>query len=71
MRIRSAIVLVLLAASPLIADDVGRQFDLALEEALRRPADPRTQARLARWNDDPMARVWSSRCVCRRVWPRR
>ena len=57
MRISIAVFLALLAATPLVADDVDKQFDLALEEAMRQPRDPRTQARLARWQDDPMARV--------------
>jgi hypothetical protein len=34
-----------------------KQFDLDLENVDLRPRDPRTEARLARWNDDPMARV--------------
>jgi hypothetical protein len=49
--------LALLMCSPVLAGEQEKQFDLALEEAMLRPADPRTQARLARWNDDPMARV--------------
>ena len=35
----------------------NKQFDLDLENIDLRPRDPRTEARLARWNDDPMARV--------------
>ena len=57
MKRFAVFVLVLLIAATASADDTDKQFDLELEEALRRPPDPRTQARLARWNDDPMARV--------------
>lgn len=56
MKIRTAVLLVLLTATPLVADD-SKPFSLDLEEIALRPSDPRTQARLARWNDDPMARV--------------
>jgi len=59
MLIRFALVLVLLAATPVAADesDSQKQFQLDLDKISLRPQDPRTQARLARWNDDPMARV--------------
>ncbi len=47
-----------LAVGPAIAaDDSDTGFDLDLENLDFRPRDPRTEARLARWNDDPMARV--------------
>jgi len=59
MLTRLVLVLALFAAAPVAADEADdrKQFDLALEEISLRPRDPRTQARLARWNDDPMARV--------------
>ena len=59
MLIRFALVLVLLAATPVAADegDNQKQFRLDLDKISLKPQDPRTQARLARWNDDPMARV--------------
>lgn len=56
---RLVLALALLIVAPVAADEaeVARQFDLDLENVDLRPRDPRTQARLARWNDDPMARV--------------
>jgi hypothetical protein len=59
MLIRLALVLALIIAAPVVADEVDdkKQFDLDLENVDLRPRDPRTEARLARWNDDPMARV--------------
>jgi hypothetical protein len=57
MKNLTILVLVLLISGPVLADEADKQFALALEEALQQPRDPRTQARLARWNDDPMARV--------------
>jgi hypothetical protein len=58
MKIRALLVLALLAAAPGMAADGGeRQFQLDLDEVSLKPQDPRTQARLSRWNDDPMARV--------------
>ena len=59
MLTRFILVLALLITAPMAADEaeLARQFDLDLENVDLRPRDPRTQARLARWNDDPMARV--------------
>jgi len=59
MLSRFILVLALLIAAPVAADEaeLARQFDLDLENVDLRPRDPRTEARLARWNDDPMARV--------------
>lgn len=58
MKIRTFFVLLLLAAVSIGAAEVDeRQFQLDLDKISLRPQDPRTQARLARWNDDPMARV--------------
>ena len=59
MLIRLLLVLALTLAAPIAADEVDdrKQFDLDLENVDLRPRDPRTQARLARWNEDPMARV--------------
>jgi len=52
------LVLALLLTAPITAAENGeRQFQLDLDKISLRPQDPRTQARLARWNDDPMARV--------------
>ena len=58
MLIRITLVITLLVAAPILAaENDERQFDLDLDKISLRPQDPRTQARLARWNDDPMARV--------------
>jgi hypothetical protein len=60
MKISSLLVVALLAtAFVAVADETtdANQFDLDLENIDLRPRDPRTEARLARWNDDPMARV--------------
>ncbi len=59
MLIRFVLILTLLVATPVAADGVDeqKQFNLELDKISLRPQDPRTQARLARWNDDPMARV--------------
>ena len=59
MLTRLILVLVLLVAAPAAADEAEdqKQFQLELDKISLRPQDPRTQARLARWNDDPMARV--------------
>ncbi len=58
MKIRTLLVLALLAAAPGVAAGGGeRQFQLDLDKISLKPQDPRTEARLARWNDDPMARV--------------
>lgn len=57
MKTLLIIVLAMLIVPPAVAGDEEKSFDLLLEEALQQPRDPRTQARLARWNDDPMARV--------------
>jgi hypothetical protein len=46
-----------LASTAVVAGDGGEGFDLDLESIDFRPRDPRTEARLARWQDDPMARV--------------
>ena len=56
---RSALLLsvVLVLASPVFAGEDEKQFTLDLENISLRPRDQRTEARLARWNDDPMARV--------------
>ncbi len=56
---RLILVLALLLVAPVAADEaeVAKQFDLDLENVDLRPRDPRTEARLARWNDDSMARV--------------
>lgn len=57
LRLLIAVALVAPAWTPAVAGEDRKSFDLALEEIDLRPRDPRTQARLARWNDDPMARV--------------
>jgi len=59
MLSRFILVLALLIVAPVAADEaeLARKFDLDLENIDLRPRDPRTEARLARWNDDPMARV--------------
>ena len=59
MLTRFFLVLALLIAAPAAADEADdqKQFNLQLDKISLRPQDPRTQARLARWNDDPMARV--------------
>ncbi len=58
MRIRTILVFLLIAAAPIGAAETDeRQFQLDLDKISLRPQDPRTQARLARWNTDPMARV--------------
>ena len=58
MLIRFILILALLIPAMVTAAEMGAsQFDLDLENIDLRPRDPRTQARLARWNDDPMARV--------------
>ena len=59
MLTRLVLVLALLTAAPFVADgaDDKKQFNLELDKISLKPRDPRTQARLARWNDDPMARV--------------
>ena len=56
---RLVLALALLIVAPVAADEaeIAKQFNLDLENVDLRPRDPRTQARLARWNDDPMARV--------------
>jgi hypothetical protein len=51
------LIIALLAAAPLGGADDPKRFDLDIENIDLTPRDPRTQARLARWNDDPMARV--------------
>ena len=58
MLIRFILILALLIPAMVTAAEMdASQFDLDLENIDLRPRDPRTQARLARWNDDPMARV--------------
>jgi len=59
MLIRLILVLAFIIAAPVAADEVDdqKQFNLDLENVDLRPRDPRTEARLARWNEDPMARV--------------
>jgi hypothetical protein len=59
VRIHTAAVIALLlsAPAPTAAEPGERPFSLELEEIDLQPADPRTRARLARWNSDPMARV--------------
>ena len=59
MLTRLILVLALLVAAPAAADEADdqKQFNLELDKISLKPQDPRTQARLARWNDDPMARV--------------
>jgi hypothetical protein len=56
-RIFTAVLL--LAGTPMLAvgEDQGRPFELDLSKMTFRPQDQRTEARLARWNDDPMARL--------------
>jgi len=59
MLFRTILAIVLLVTVSVAADEAEdqKQFDLDLDKISLRPQDPRTQARLARWNDDPMARV--------------
>ncbi len=59
MLIRLVFIFALIIATPVVADEVDdqKQFNLDLENIDLRPRDPRTEARLARWNEDPMARV--------------
>jgi hypothetical protein len=59
MLTRLLIVLALVIAAPAAAaeGDDQKQFNLELDKISLKPQDPRTQARLSRWNDDPMARV--------------
>ena len=58
MLTRLFLVIALLIAAPVFVEEADeRQFDLDLDKISLQPQDPRTQARLARWNDDPMARV--------------
>ena len=58
MLTRLFLVIVLLIAAPVMAAENDEpQFDLDLDKISLRPQDPRTEARLARWNSDPMARV--------------
>lgn len=60
MRILAPVLVALAVAAagavPAGAED-ERPFTLDLDEMTFRPTDQRTEARLARWNDDPMARV--------------
>lgn len=48
---------ILLVSTAVVAGDRPESFHLDLEKMDFRPRDPRTEARLARWQDDPMARV--------------
>jgi hypothetical protein len=57
MTLLRALVLILLAAAPLLAAEDEPQLSLDLDKISFRPSDQRTEARLARWNSDPMARV--------------
>lgn len=57
MRIVVVLLAVLTLAVAGFAGDEEKRFDLDIETIDLRPRDPRTQARLARWQDDPMARV--------------
>ena len=58
MLTRFFLVIALLIAAPVFAEEADeRRFDLDLDKISLQQQDPRTQARLARWNDDPMARV--------------
>lgn len=59
MLTRLFLVLALVIAAPAAAAEADdqKQFNLELDKISLKPQDPRTQARLARWNDDPMARV--------------
>lgn len=58
MKIRTILVLLFLSAAPIgAAENDDRRFQLDLDKVSLRQQDPRTQARLARWNNDPMARV--------------
>jgi len=57
MRLTTILLLILALAAPAFGAEAEKQFNLDLENVDLRPRDPRTQARLARWNDDPMARV--------------
>ncbi len=56
---RLILVLALLIATPVAADEAEekKQFNLQLDKISLRPQNPRTRARLDRWNNDPMARV--------------
>jgi hypothetical protein len=57
MQVRLFLCVALIAAGPVTAGtDGGRSFSLGLDQVSFRPADPRTEARLAQWND-PMGRV--------------
>jgi hypothetical protein len=60
MRILAPVLVALAVAAagavPAGAED-ERPFTLGLDRMTFRPTDQRTEARLARWNDDPMARV--------------
>lgn len=60
MRILAPVLVALAVAAagavPAGAED-ERPFTLDLDRMTFRPTDQRTEARLARWNDDPMARV--------------
>ncbi|HSN56786.1 MAG TPA: hypothetical protein VLT32_19100 [Candidatus Sulfomarinibacteraceae bacterium] len=60
MRILAPVLVALAVAAagavPAGAED-ERPFSLDLDRMTFRPTDQRTEARLARWNDDPMARV--------------
>jgi hypothetical protein len=51
------LVATLLIASPVSAGDDETEFPLDLADMQFRPRDQRTEARIARWNSDPMARV--------------
>jgi hypothetical protein len=57
MRSFVLFLVVVLAASVVVAREDPTRFDLDIDTVDLTPRDPRTQARLARWNDDPMARV--------------
>jgi hypothetical protein len=57
MVICRVLLIALLLASPALAGEDEKPFPLDLADMSFRPSDQRTEARLARWNDDPMARV--------------
>jgi hypothetical protein len=57
MTILRALVLMLLATAAVPAAEDERHLGLDLDKMSFRPSDQRTEARLARWNSDPMARV--------------
>ncbi len=59
MLIRITLALAVLVAGSVAAAgaEEKKQFNLDLDKISLKPRDPRTEARLARWNDDPMARV--------------